>query len=179
MRKTSEILERFEKTCSIWLASLDGYSEHTFAMKPDDNSWSIGQVYNHLTNGTRKFQLKHIAACLEGRGAEGSKGKTLPGMIIFMLGSFPPARIKVLPSSEYTPAQPESIEVVRKDLVDLMATLQAVESKLDGVSEGQKTEHPRLGYLNAVEWFYLIEMHFRHHLRQKRRIDAFLASNAK
>jgi hypothetical protein len=37
-----------------------------------------------------------------------------------------------------------------------------------------KSRHPGLGYFNAGEWLRFIEMHMRHHLRQKERIDAFL-----
>jgi hypothetical protein len=28
--------------------------------------------------------------------------------------------------------------------------------------------------LNATEWFAIVEMHYRHHLRQKERLDALL-----
>lgn len=31
--------------------------------------------------------------------------------------------------------------------------------------------HPRLGGLNAWEWFWLIEMHYRHHLHQQQRLE--------
>jgi hypothetical protein len=37
-----------------------------------------------------------------------------------------------------------------------------------------KTKHPGLNYFNANEWFQFAEMHFRHHLRQKKRIEEFL-----
>lgn len=30
--------------------------------------------------------------------------------------------------------------------------------------------HPRFGGLNALEWFRLIEMHYRHHLLQKQHL---------
>jgi hypothetical protein len=49
------------------------------------------------------------------------------------------------------------------------------EQKLSSASEIPKTAHPAFGFLNAREWFHLIEMHFRHHLRQKKRLDRFLA----
>jgi hypothetical protein len=176
MRKTSTILRDFEATANVWLASLESYSEHQFAMKPDLASWSIGQVYGHLVKGTRGFQLQQIIRCCEGTGADSFKGKTLAGKLTFVFGSFPPIRIKVPPSDSYTPAQPESIEAVRRGLTDLMAAMHDIGPKVASVSENQKTEHQALGFLNAREWFKLIEMHFRHHLRQKGRIDAFLKS---
>jgi hypothetical protein len=45
------------------------------------------------------------------------------------------------------------------------------------ISESQfngKTKHPGLGYFSAKEWLQFANMHFRHHLRQKKRIDVFL-----
>jgi len=36
-----------------------------------------------------------------------------------------------------------------------------------------KTKHPGLNYFSADEWFRFAEMHFRHHERQKKRIDDF------
>ena len=41
-----------------------------------------------------------------------------------------------------------------------------------------KTKHPGLGYFSAEEWLQFAEMHFRHHLRQKKRIDEFLKMDA-
>jgi hypothetical protein len=34
-----------------------------------------------------------------------------------------------------------------------------------------KNKHPGLDYFNANEWLQFAEMHLRHHLRQKKRID--------
>ena len=33
-----------------------------------------------------------------------------------------------------------------------------------------KTQHPGLGFLDALEWYQYTEMHMRHHIRQKDRI---------
>jgi len=37
-----------------------------------------------------------------------------------------------------------------------------------------KSKHPGLGFFSASEWFQFAEMHLRHHLKQKERIDRFL-----
>ena len=39
-----------------------------------------------------------------------------------------------------------------------------------------KTKHPGLGYFDAREWLGFAEMHMRHHLRQKERIEKCLFS---
>ncbi|MDB5279911.1 MAG: DinB family protein [Ferruginibacter sp.] len=52
---------------------------------------------------------------------------------------------------------------------DLAARIAA--SKFKG-----KTKHPGLDYFSATEWLQFVDIHFRHHLRQKKRIDDFLKS---
>ena len=37
-----------------------------------------------------------------------------------------------------------------------------------------KVKNERYGMLNAIEWYEVIIMHFKHHLTQKRRIDSTL-----
>jgi hypothetical protein len=37
-----------------------------------------------------------------------------------------------------------------------------------------KTKHPGLHYFNADEWLQFADMHFRHHVKQKKKIDDFL-----
>jgi len=175
MKTTQSILSQFEKTAGVWLASLDQYSEEQFAKKPNEDSWSIGQVYNHIVVSARLYHLQQIAQCLEGKQTERNVGKKLPGKLTFFLGSFPPMRIKVPPSETYTPKQPPNIEAMKIGLQKLIKIMRETEQKLSGASEFPKTAHPVFGFLNAREWFYLIEMHFRHHLRQKRRLDRFLA----
>lgn len=176
MKTAQSILSQFEKTAEIWLDSINQYSEEQFAKKPDTDSWSIGQVYNHLIVGTRLYHLQQIALCLESKQTDGNAVKTLPGKLMFFIGSFPPMRIKVPPSITYTPAQPPNIEAMRSGLEKLILIMRGTERKLSAASEVSKTEHPAIGSLNAREWFQLIEMHFRHHLRQKKRLDRFLAS---
>jgi hypothetical protein len=174
MKTSQSILAQFEKTAEIWLTSLNQYSDEQFAKKPDENSWSIGQVYSHLVNGTRRYQLQQIAQCLEGKQTTSNLKKKLPGKMSYFWGSFPPIRIKVPPSETYTPKQPQNIEAMRIGLEELIKIMRATEQKLSSASKTSKTSHPAFGSLNAPEWFQLIEMHFRHHLHQKKRLKRFL-----
>lgn len=171
---TEKTLKRFESVAHEWMQALDSYSDQNFLQKPDENSWSIGQVYNHLVNGTNRFHLQMIAACLEGRGKEMNGGKKFPGKFVFFTGSFPNTKIKVPPSETYTPKQPAGREAMREGLQQLIQTMRVTAENVSSASVTMKAEHPALGYLNAHEWFDLIEMHFRHHLRQKKRLDRIL-----
>lgn len=171
---TQKTLKKFETVAQEWVRALDTYSDQNFLQKPDEQSWSIGQVYNHLVTGTNRFHLQQIATCMENRGKEMKGGKKFPGKFVFFTGSFPNTRIKVPPSATYTPKQPDGREVMREGLIQLIQTMRDAAAKLPPASPTMKTEHPAFGYLNAEEWFRLIEMHFRHHLRQKKRLDHFL-----
>jgi len=45
--------------------------------------------------------------------------------------------------------------------------------KIDTAKTNGKTNHPGMGYLNAREWFELIELHFNYHekdIKQAKRL---------
>jgi len=170
----NKMFYQFEKTARLWLVSLNDYTEEQFARQPE-GQWSIGQVYFHLVVGTERFHLRACQKCLEHRAEIVEGGKTLPGKIVFLLGSFPPAKIRVPPSDDYTPKQPQSRAEMREGLLKLIETMRTLAPQIDHASPVQKWKHPALGMLNAEEWYRLIEIHFRHHLRQKKRLDKFLA----
>ena len=164
------MLARFNGTVDVWEAALENYSEAQLRQRPDAESWSMGQVYAHLVEGTLRFHLEQVKACLSGSGYARA-GKTFPGRVAYWLGAFPPVRIKVPASPAYTPRQPESKAHVQERLAVLRQEMARTAARLAQGPEGGKTKHPAFGYLGAREWYQLIDMHFRHHLRQKRRIE--------
>jgi hypothetical protein len=170
--------EKYEQIASIWESELDKYSDAQLSMIPSPDSWSLGQVYEHLFHGTLNFQAKQIDQCLLNDANQMEK-KTLPGKLIFALHAFPPVRVKVPPSPTYTPQQPEGRTSIKVDIHLLRKKLQDLAHEIDRASYFGKTQHHALGYLGANEWFQLIIMHFRHHLRQKKRIDLFFKGKMK
>ena len=153
---------------------LDDYSAADFQKKPAEDSWSVGQLYVHLVKATLHFHLKQIETCLSNSENAG-KSKAMPGRISFLLGGFPPTKIKVPASDTYTPKQPADKNEIKHGFNTIREALTLLVPKLKNASSSGKTPHPAMGHLNATEWFRLIEMHFRHHLRQKKRLDAFLS----
>jgi hypothetical protein len=167
-------LSKFNAVLDTWEQALNDYSETDFLKKPAEDSWSIGQVYNHLIGATNRFHLPQVHACLQSSD-NANQSKKMPGRITYFLGSIPPTKVKVPPSPEYTPPQPESIASVRTKLAALRPKMAEMAENLSkNQSKSGKTAHPAFGYLNAEEWFQLVEIHFRHHLRQKARLDKFL-----
>ncbi len=160
---------------SLWEKALDAYSFEDLLKKPEDGGWSMGQLYIHLIGSTLHFQLKHFQHCMD-ESENSSAKKTFKGFLIFnLLGGFPPVRIKVPASEEYTPAQPESKEQLKRGLAKVRERMAAALETLKQRKGRGKSAHPALGYLSAEEWFALIPMHFKHHLRQKKRLDETLS----
>lgn len=170
---TTKTLHQFKKTLELWKDELAHYEFHTLLKKPNAASWSMGQVYIHLINSTLNFHLQQVQSCVEHQ-ENAEKSKNFRGFMTYqILGSFPPIKIKVPASTFYTPKQPESKEQIIQGLDKVKTEMELTLPKLETKRQG-KTKHPGFDYLNGNEWYRLIEMHFRHHLRQKARIDHYL-----
>lgn len=99
----------------------------------------------------------------------------MKGVVAYrILGSFPPIKVKVPPSDFYTPKHPSSKQEILDGLSLVKRKMGEMCLILDKTKKQGKTPHPAFSFLNGNEWFKLIEMHFRHHLRQKKRLDNFL-----
>ncbi len=170
---TEDLFDKYLQISSIWESELGKYSDEQFSKKPSSESWSIGQVYGHLVFGTLNYQIKQIEQCLSNNANQKEK-KSFPGKLMFCINSFPPVRVKVPPSPTYTPKQPESRENILAGMGLLQKRLQNLSGEIDNAVHFGKAKHPAFGYLGAKEWYQLIVMHYRHHLRQKKRIDLFL-----
>ncbi|WP_346654867.1 DinB family protein [Cytobacillus firmus] len=83
------------------------------------------------------------------------------------MGDFPPIKIKLPDELNTPPSNSDSKEDLTNRLDLVMQRLRQWESKLDTINLNCKIKHEGFGWLNAREWFDLVGMHFRHHLRQK------------
>jgi hypothetical protein len=169
----NNVFYTYLKIAALWESELEKYSDEQFAMKPSQESWSIGQVYEHLVMGTLNYHIKQIEECLVNDENPQAK-KSFLGKLIYTIDSFPPVRIKVPPSPTYTPKQPENKERIKAGMRLLKKKLQDLSVEIDHAVHFGKTKHRALGYLGAKDWYRLIVMHFRHHMLQKKRIDLFL-----
>lgn len=159
-----------------WLKELDFYGANQFKKKVTPTSWTIGQLYDHLLIYSQEVHLKAIQECLQTKDAAAKKeGKSLKGFIQFTIGSYLPLKHKSNPYKE--PSQPLSTEKVKDDFYRFLKVVYKVAKEIDYKKPTKKVKHPTLGYLSAEEWFQLIEMHFRHHVRQKKKLDNEVRSN--
>jgi len=56
------LLNAFNETIQKWIEFLDDYSLEMLYQKPSGNSWSLGQVYTHITDDTAWFAEQMAAA---------------------------------------------------------------------------------------------------------------------
>ncbi|WP_405141888.1 DinB family protein [Paenibacillus sp. FSL H7-0942] len=176
MRSTTEVLTSFETAVERYLAELNKLDMGSLLKKQSEEEWSIGQMYVHLIQSALFLHLHNIEQCLSSEDSTLKSGeeKTELGRQVFELGQFPPVPVKVPASPQYTPQPPESMESLSDGLHMVVERMRSTEPLLHQASENNKIRHPRLGALNAQEWFLLIEMHYRHHFLQLDRLKSNL-----
>lgn len=178
MMKTAETLKRIEELTHQYLEELHPLSIEQLKLQSNENEWSLGQLYLHLIKTAIYMQIGNIDKCRSQNADEiDTVGeKTEAGAAIFALGGFPPERIRVPASPQYTPEQPDSKQQIIDGMHTVLQKMKEIEPMLEDISPRCTALHPRLGALNAKEWFSLIEMHYRHHLLQLERLKAFINS---
>ncbi|WP_340026437.1 DinB family protein [Paenibacillus sp. FSL K6-1096] len=177
--KTTEALQQFEKTVHHYLKELDNFTIEELLWQPGEGEWSLGQMIQHLIQSALYMQLRNVDQCLEGNGeaADTIAEMTGDGKAMFAEGSFPPVRVHVPPSPQYTPVQPESKEQLIRGLNTVVDRMRETLPKLEHAPLHSTVPHPRLGPFNATEWYLLIEMHYRHHLLQLDRLKKAIGAS--
>lgn len=168
------LIEGFNHTIDIWIKELEHYNFKQLCAKPSADSWSLGQVYMHLIEDTN-FYTEQIRICVSANNnvtEEASPG----AKAMFLNNDFPDEIIEGAPANSRIP-QPDNKEQLRSYLLNLKDEMNKAEILISKSLCKGKTKHPGLNYFNACEWLQFAEMHLRHHLRQKKRIDNFLRVN--
>ena len=164
-------LRRFDATIRQWIEILSGYTLEMLCRLPADGSWSLGQVYIHIIDDTEWFagQMKEA---LQSR-VDADKTMHPHARAMFERDGFPDIQIEGPATNKYIP-QPDSKEELARRLAAIRGEVDGLFRDFDPAVSTGKTQHPGLLFFNALEWLQFAEMHMRHHLRQKRRIDAAL-----
>jgi len=154
-----------------WINDLDNYSFEQLTAKPSPELWSMGQVYVHLVEVTQHF-VEEAAVCA-GSNDNAHEEASPTARLMFQNNELPDTLLKGPPSNALT-QQPQSKEQIEQGLKRIKERLKEIEPLLAGSTCNGKARHPGLNYFSATECLHFAEMHLRHHLRQKKRIDAFL-----
>ncbi|ACT92728.1 DinB family protein [Dyadobacter fermentans] len=161
----------YHHTIDIWIKSLEPYDIARLLAQPAPGAWSLGQVYVHMLDET-EFYFSQIKTCLASNDYA-MEDCTSEAKAMLRNRAFPDMIIEGPPSNAYV-RQPTSKELLIDRLLALKMIVDETAQLIATSLFHGKTRHPGLHYLSAEEWFAFSEMHFRHHLRQKERIEAFL-----
>lgn len=165
-------LENFNRTIAIWMDAIPGYDLELLLRKPDPMSWSLGQVYEHVLEESHWFNLQ-LTASLEDRVNQHMQ-PTEEGITVLKRGSFADVKIVGDPVLAANVKQPQSIGQLISDFQLLKQETTDLHEQMLHSDTGGKAPHPGLGYLTCWEWLRFSEMHMRHHLKQKRRLEEIL-----
>lgn len=162
--KTKQLTE----TIDYWIRKLDDYSLPQLKHKPDELSWSVGQLYLHLIYETN-YYISEIQACLHCDTNENLE-MTQAALEMFNNNSFPDIRIVGDSVLSAKIPQPENSESLIEALTNIKIAIQKCTYNVTTKSLLGKSKHPGLGYFSATNWIQFADMHFRHHEKQRIRI---------
>ncbi|MEQ1587043.1 MAG: DinB family protein [Cyclobacteriaceae bacterium] len=173
-KKINVLIDDFNHTIAAYIIELERYTIAQLCAKPSPTRWSLGQMYLHLIADTR-FYLDQIRICISNNDhAEEHANPHAKSM--FANNEFPDEFIEGAPANAHMP-QPQSKEHLLNELLALKTEMSAIALLISTSPFTGKTKHPGLHYFSATEWLQFADMHFRHHLRQKKRIDDFLKAS--
>jgi hypothetical protein len=147
-------------------------SEDLFTQNPPDGSWSYSETFSHIFQ-SNLASLIAIEKCVIGTGVLSKKPTKWQVSAILFFGRLPPGKFKA-PAQIASMVKKLSKEEAANLIVKFRNRLTEMKSKVEKADEYQKVKHPRLGLLNARQWFRFIEIHTKHHTRQLKRISSKL-----
>lgn len=161
------LLEQFNQTITYYFKALDHYTLEQLCAQPHPDRWSLGQMYRHIIDDTAWF-IDQIKTCLISTdNADKSMHEDARAMLD--ANAFPDIMLNG-PATNTNIPQPKSHDELRQGLLSIQNQV----NSLNFNAPSGKTLHPGLLYFNATEWLQFADMHMRHHLRQKQRLDHYL-----
>ncbi len=172
-----EALSSIQNIFKIYFEALSTYSEKEFFYKSDSNTWSLAQMYEHVCSSSKFFFLANTKRCLEKRNGQEGGLMNAKGEGLFKNGGFPSDLKVKVPEKVASVIIGKEATYYVSEIKEIILSAIDLESLLVQDEGTYKIEHPVFGFLNAEEWFKSLEMHSRHHLKQKEGLEA-LAKNA-
>ena len=169
--KIGKIRREIEEVLDIYRKRLDTIPDDLFAETPPDGGWSYAEVYSHIISADISSSIA-VEKCTLSSCVPTSKGRSLVGLFVLSFGSLPPVKVKVPQEvSAITPAKKITKEEAKNLLIKCRKRIETVAPLIHDSSTNCRIKHPRLGMLNARQWFKFILIHTKHHLKQLDRIE--------
>lgn len=151
-------------------AQLDTIPDELFAEPPKGGGWSFAEVYSHILQTTLGSAIA-LERCAHNNCKPTTGGLTFLGSLMMFTGRFPPVRVKVPEKIEAKmPALKISKEEAKNLLVKCRKRVDEIAPSIKDALPETRHKHPRLGMLNADQWFKFIRVHLQHHLKQLQRL---------
>jgi len=149
---------------------LDLIPDDTFDITPPSGGWSCAEVYSHIMQASMASTIA-MERCTHGTAKPTNKKLNFWGMYVMLTNRFPPIKIKVPPKVEAKwPATKISKEDARNLIIKLRKRVDEMAILINTTPSVRRSQHPRLGMLNAEQWLKFIRIHLQHHLRQIGRV---------
>jgi len=151
-------------------AQLDTIPDEQFTETPPGGGWSYAEVYSHILQATLGSSIA-LERCVHNNCRPTTKGLTFLGRLMMFTGRFPPVSVKVPKAVDAKmPATKISKEDAKNLLIKCRKRMDETMPYIKGSTPNSRHKHPRLGMLDAKQWFKFIRIHAQHHLNQLRRI---------
>ncbi len=166
-----------EAALDSYRQQLDGFTEEAFATTPPIGGWSYAEVYDHILKASLGSSIA-LERCTHNNCPPTKKGMNFWGYYMMLTGNFPPFKTNI-PESVAAKMAPKKITVeeAKNLIIKVRKRVEDTVKLLPDAPLRAKWEHPRLGMLNAEQWFKFIRIHLQHHLGQLRRINRSLQAS--
>ncbi|WP_374949673.1 DinB family protein [Mucilaginibacter sp.] len=163
---------KIEDALNAYRDWLDTITNSEFLQTPQMGGWSYAEVYDHIMKATLASTIA-LERCTNNNCPATKKGVTLIGWYLLLTESFPPFKIKV-PEAIAEKMAPKKIdqEEGKNLIIKCRKRIEAIEGLVAGAPKNARWQHPRMGMLNAQQWFKFIRIHLLHHLKQLERIKS-------
>jgi len=162
--------QAIEAALTSYRDRLDSIPDEVFAETPLNGGWSAAEVYSHILQATLGSTIA-LERCINNTSQPTSKGLTFFGHLMMFTGRFPPVKVTVPKVIEAKmPATKITKEEAKNLIIKCRKRIESSIPVLKGSSKDARYQHPRLGMLNAQQWFKFIRIHLQHHIKQLDRI---------
>ncbi|TAE76331.1 MAG: DinB family protein [Bacteroidetes bacterium] len=170
MFKPDVIFAQIEKSLDSYVKNLDNYSDNQFYFKSSPEIWSLGQMYAHLVS-SHSFFIYHINNCLQKRKGQEGGEKNEFGTKILIKNSFPPIKISIPDAWKGEEPIAKTIQEYKDIFPTMKNNMKNILENIKNDDQSYKTLHVAAGWLSAVEWLQVADMHLRHHFRQRDELE--------
>ncbi|AXT60892.1 hypothetical protein D1816_11220 [Aquimarina sp. AD10] len=169
----------FEKISKQWLFDLEHYTNEVLYQKPSETQWCLAELFDHIIRVARTYQLPNFNNCIQNNIRKGAL-KNGTAYLVFDLNIIPYKKIRMesFPTKvarDFNPLERDANELI-EDFKLFINEVKRNAALLSNFDKKTKHFHPFFGMINAKEWFSLVEIHMRHHSKQKKRLESLKLS---